>query len=411
MRERVATPGQRLYTPWLWNLIFALPFVTVFAATRFDYPLHGDEVTFYPITQQFGAHLLPPLDLLRSYEQLQTPLMFWVFGFLGRIVGADLWKYRAGVAILSYVTLLLFFRLCRSYCHGAESWLPIYTTAALGLSPYYLGASFYYYTDIPCLFALMVALTFYLADQPLAGAIAAGVAVLIRQFSLFLPGAYILSWLAKARRTSRLNLRQGAALLLPIGMLLPLIVLWGGLSPQNRLRGMVHQVGSFHPEFVNYLVLATGAYALPLALIRIRAIFQWQRLIAVAVLAPLFWFAIPRPNSPLLNLPVRTLGYLDITLTKAFGDHKTIPYFLLWYLGCLILYEVFSLEWGTLDKLIPLAVVTFFVINLFAHMVWDKYLLLVLPLILLALARGYAKSATTPEALHGWRIASFQSPK
>lgn len=392
--------GQRLCAPWVWYLLFVLPFFVTFLLTRFDYPIHGDEVSFYPITLQFGAHLLPPLGLLRSYEQLQTPLMFWAFGLLGRVVGFDLWKLRAGVALLSYLTLLLFFRLCRAHCQGAKPWLSIYTTAALALSPYYLGASFYYYTDVPCLFALMVALMLYLSNRPITGAVAAGLAGLIRQFSLFLPGAYALSALVKARH-SRMDLRQGAALLLPFGMLLPLIILWGGLGPQNRLRGIVHQVGSFHPEFVNYLVLATGAYALPLALIRIRAIFQWQRLIAVAVLAPLFWFAIPRPNSPLLNLPVRTLGYLDITLTKAFGDHKTIPYFLLWYLGCLILYEVFSLEWGTLDKLIPLAVVTFFVINLFAHMVWDKYLLLVLPLLFLSLARGHARSTTFVSASHG----------
>jgi hypothetical protein len=56
-----------------------LPFLAVFSLTRFDFPLHGDEATFYPITQQFGAHLVPPIHLLRSYEQLQTPLMFWAF--------------------------------------------------------------------------------------------------------------------------------------------------------------------------------------------------------------------------------------------------------------------------------------------------------------------------------------------
>lgn len=385
------TLGERLCAPWVWYLLFVLPFFVTFLLTRFDYPIHGDEVSFYPITLQFGAHLVPPIHLLRSYEQLQTPLMFWAFGLLGRVVGFDLWKLRAGVALLSYLTLLLFFRLCRAHCQGAKPWLSIYATAALALSPYYLGASFYYYTDVPCLFALMVALTFYLSDQPLAGAVAAGVALLIRQFSLFLPGAYALSVLARARH-ARMDLRQGAALLLPFGILLPLIVLWGGLSPHNRLRGMVHQVGPFHPEFVNYLVLATGAYALPLAVLRARQIFQRQRLVVIAVLAPLFWLAVPRPNAQILNLPVQTLGYLDIALTKAFGDHKVIPYFLLWLLGGLILCEVFSIEWGESGKLILFAIATFFVMNLFAHMVWDKYLLLVLPLLFLSLARGHTRS-------------------
>lgn len=385
------TLGERLCAPWVWYLLFVLPFFVTFLLTRFDYPIHGDEVSFYPITLQFGAYLVPPIHLLRSYEQLQTPLMFWAFGLLGRVVGFDLWKLRAGVALLSYLTLLLFFRLCRAHCQGAKPWLSIYTTAALALSPYYLGASFYYYTDVPCLFALMVALTLYLSNRPITGAVVAGLAGLIRQFSLFLPGAYALNVLVKARH-ARMDLRQGAALLLPFGMLLPLIVLWGGFSPHNRLREMVHQVGSFHPEFVNYLVLATGAYALPLAVLRARQIFQRQRLVVIAVLAPLFWLAVPKPNAQILNLPVQTLGYLDIALTKAFGNHKVIPYFLLWLLGGLILCEVFSIEWGESGKLILFAIAAFFVMNLFARMVWDKYLLLVLPLLFLSLARSYARS-------------------
>ena len=389
MREGQTLSG-RLCTPWVWSLLFVLPFLAVFSLTRFDFPLHGDEVTFYPITQQFGAHLVPPIHLLRSYEQLQTPLMFWAFGLLGRVVGFDLWKLRAGVALLSYLTLLLFFRLCRAHCHRTKPWLPIYTTAALALSPYYLGASFYYYTDIPCLFTLMVALTFYLSNRPLTGGVAAGAAVLIRQFSVFLPAAYALAAIVKERPAWR-DLKQAALIILPFAMLLPLILLWEGISPKNHLREIVRQAGYVHPKFVNYLVLATGVYSLPLAILRIRQIFQRQRLFTAALLTPLFWLAIPGPNPEVMNPRVRTLGYLDIALTKTFGDDKTMPYFLLWVLGCLILVEVFQIERHEPEKLISFAVVGFFLMHLFAPSVWDKYLLMVLPFVFLSLVRGHAK--------------------
>ena len=380
-----------LHASWAWHLVFAFPFFVVFALTRFDYPPHGDEATFYPITLQFGGHAFPPLQLLRSYEQLQTPFMFVVFGLVGRAVGFDLWKLRVGVAILSYLTLLLFFRLCRVRSDSTKPWLSIYATTALALSPYYLGASFYYYTDIPCLFVMMVALTLYLSGRPLGGAIAAGMALLTRQFSVFLPAAYALNSMRKERR-AKIDLRQGATLMLPFAMLLPLILLWGGISPQNHLREIVRQVGYVHPEFVNYLVLATGVYSLPLAILRTRQIFQRQRLFTAALLTPLFWLAIPRPNPEALNLPVKTLGYLDIALTSVFGDNKPIPYFLLWLLGCLILYEVFQIERHEPEKLIPFAIIGFFGMHLFAHMVWDKYLLMVLPFVFLSLVRGHAKS-------------------
>jgi heme exporter protein D len=158
---------------------------------------------------------------------------------------------------------------------------------------------------------------------------------------------------------------------------------------------MVRQVGHFHPEFVNYLVLATGVYSLPLALLRVRHMFQQQRLLLTALLTPLFWLAIPRPNSAVLNLPVKTLGFLDIVLTRAFGDHKTIPYFLLWLLGCLILQEVIQIERHEPQKLLLFAIIGFFAMNLFTYMVWDKYLLMVLPLIFLSLAKGHAKSRSS----------------
>ena len=381
---------ERLHASWAWHLVFAFPFLIVFALTRFNYPLHGDEATFYPITLQFGTHAFPSLRLLRSYEQLQTPFMFFVFGLVGRTVGFDLWKLRVGVALLSYLTLLLFFHLCRARCHDKNPWLSIYATSAFALSPYYLGASFYYYTDIPCLFAMMVALTLYLSGRPLGGAIAAGIALLTRQFSVFLPAAYALNAMRKERR-AKIDLRQGATLMLPLAMFLPLILLWGGISPQNRLREILRQAGYVHPEFVNYLVLATGVYSLPLAILRTREIFRRQRLLTAALLTPLFWLAPPRPNPEALNLPVKTLGYLDIALTRAFGNNKPIAYFLLWLLGCLILYEVFQIERHEPEKLIPFAIIGFFGMHLFAHMVWDKYLLMVLPFIFLSLARGYAK--------------------
>ena len=111
---------ERLHASWAWHLVFAFPFFIVFALTRFNYPPHGDEATFYPITLQFGAHAFPPLQLLRSYDQLQTPFMFAAFGLVGRAVGFDLWKLRVGVALLSYLTLLLFFRLCRARCDRRE---------------------------------------------------------------------------------------------------------------------------------------------------------------------------------------------------------------------------------------------------------------------------------------------------
>jgi hypothetical protein len=391
--------SRRPSTPWAWPLAFALPFLVVFAVTWFDYPIHGDEVTFYRITLEFGAHSLPPVKLLQSYDHTATPLTFVAFGLLGRAVGFDLWKMRVGVALLSFLTLVLFFRLCRARCGGTKPWLPIYATAALAFSPYYFGASLYYYTDIPCLFAMMVALTFYLSDRPLAGGIAAGVGLLTRQFSIFLPTAHALASLTRERQPT-MGLKRRALLILPFAMLLPLVFLWGGISPQNRFREMVREVGYFHPEFVNYLVLATGVYSLPLALLRAGHIFQWRRLLLTTFLTPLFWLGIPRPNSPVLNLPVKTLGYLDIALTKVFGDYKTISYFLLWILGCLVLHEVFSIERGEAEKLILFAIAGFLAMNLFTYMVWDKYLLMVLPLIFLSLAKGYARSLAFALAPH-----------
>ncbi|MBI3780083.1 MAG: hypothetical protein HY278_03365, partial [candidate division NC10 bacterium] len=274
---------------------------------------------------------------------------------------------------------------------GLKPWLPIYATCALALSPYYAGASLYYYTDIPCLFAMMLALNFYLSGRPIAGAVAAGVALLIRQFSVFLPAAYVLTSVTKPRAAWR-DLRHGVPLVLPFVMFLPLAVLWRGISPQNHLHELIRQVGFFHLEFVNYLVIATGVYSLPLAILRTREILQPHRLLVAALLTPLLLTALPRPNPEILDLPVKTLGYLDIALTSAFGDHKTFPYLVLWVLGCLILLEVLHIERHEPEKLILFAIAGFFVMHLFAHMVWDKYVLLILPMVFLSLGRGRTRS-------------------
>src|SRR5262245_47428982 len=142
----------------------------------------GDEEHFVTTSILFGRHLT--LDTLRSYPELSTPLPFVVYGLWGRLLGFDLLTLRLLSPLIALATyVMLHFVLHRWFEDGRIAFLG---TLFVMLNPYMVGLSVFVFTDMITILAILVAFHGAWKEHWGRYALAAGCALLARQYAAFL---------------------------------------------------------------------------------------------------------------------------------------------------------------------------------------------------------------------------------
>jgi hypothetical protein len=239
--RRVPAWLARVPVRWRVAALLALPYLAAVAALRgltVAMPtFHGRDEAHYhvPTILQF-AHQLPGVDLVR-YPAAQTPLFHLLVAVWGKLVGLELWRLRVVEVVVSYLAVLVLYRLLRRHA-GLAAWPAALLAGLFGLSPYLFGNSFILVTDnLALLFALLAIerLLAYARGAPL-GAFAAAcgwiaLALLTRQSYVWL-GLLALVVLALRRPAERRGLAAGVVLLalaaVPFGAL---VLAWHGFVP------------------------------------------------------------------------------------------------------------------------------------------------------------------------------------
>ncbi|HEY9878015.1 MAG TPA: hypothetical protein V6D29_06140, partial [Leptolyngbyaceae cyanobacterium] len=94
----------RVKPAFLFLLLITFSYtVLFFVADQLQGPFWIDERWFWETSQQFSQRLIPTLDQLRSYNELNTPLPFIIYGMLGYWFENDLFVGRLLNLILSVV--------------------------------------------------------------------------------------------------------------------------------------------------------------------------------------------------------------------------------------------------------------------------------------------------------------------
>jgi len=62
-----------------------------YAMDRLTFEIRKDEIHFWSTSERFSEGLIPSLDLLRSYNERNTPLPFLAFGLLEYLFHAGVW--------------------------------------------------------------------------------------------------------------------------------------------------------------------------------------------------------------------------------------------------------------------------------------------------------------------------------
>jgi hypothetical protein len=302
--------------------VFAIYVGVIVAFKGLTFGIDRDEVHFWPTSVQFSASAIPSLQLLRSYNELSTPLPFYVFGQIERLTGRGLVLSRYFNLLLTLVTVLLIARVSGRFIVRS-------ILAAIGLLmfPYFIGTATYTYTDTMAMLFAVLGVSLYLRQRLILSAIALALAIASRQYMVAFPAAIVLyEWLCR-RSIGRPRVWIWPAL--AAATLGGWFLLFGGFGPETGID--TQRIATSHgmtllPQNALYFLTCIGAYFCVVEAILFRRLPRFvmsPRILMIAGgvivgLATLFCLFPPRQN--IHHNQQTTMGYLDIALRSVFRD-------------------------------------------------------------------------------------------
>lgn len=167
--------------------LFGVTLVYLLVVTYLDFllgPIWGDEGRFWESSLTFSDSLIPTLDDLKTYNSLNTPFPFMMFGLL---------EYLFDGGIFAGRVLNLFLSLCIVAIIGwptkSRGGRAILCLIGLLACPYFLWVSGRLYTEmIACIWGLLGIMA-YVRNRPLLSGLAFVLAIASRQYMLAFPAA------------------------------------------------------------------------------------------------------------------------------------------------------------------------------------------------------------------------------
>jgi hypothetical protein len=375
------------------RLIILLPFCIMIIVTGLNFRLIGDEGPFtIKVVEKFSNEW--PLPNILNYRSSTPPLPYLMFTVFGKIIGFEIWKLRLLTVFLTFFAINLFYDLCKQ--HKLPS--PLLGTLSLLFFPYIFFHGFTVYTVCFALFFEIVALKYYLIENPtltdlVKGSIAATLAIYCRQEYLALPVGILLYELFRIPKenlfsTVKSRFLNWFVLATPLILILPLFILWQGTTPPQL------QVASYLtivPQHLNFFPILVGFYFFPILLNQNFTKLSNSKLIILIVflvLTPVF-IIFPFTYSDEMAKVAAGTGIIphgiDLISQYLGSTVSAIVKILLWLIGILlIIAEVIS---GRRDsiKMRLFAVLTAFIglITLTPYVAERYYVLAIAPLILI----------------------------
>ncbi|MBD2260608.1 hypothetical protein [Pseudanabaena sp. FACHB-2040] len=215
----------------LFFFLTGLTYTILFFATgQLQDPLWADEQTFLATSESFSNRLIPSLEQLRSYQELNTPLPFIIYGQVIYFFKGAPFTARLLNLLLSIVIAALI-----GWPKSRKRFESILSLMGLFLFPYFLWFSTRFYTDIFAVFFTLLGVFFYRQKNHVASGVMFLLGIASRQFILAFPLATAAHELLIAIREKR---RPSLSFFLPSIAALSIVgwvLFFGGLAPQTAL--------------------------------------------------------------------------------------------------------------------------------------------------------------------------------
>ncbi len=327
------------------------------------FPIRADELHFWPTSLQLFQNGFPSVDQLRTYNELNTPLPFLIFGGLEYIFHGGIVVGRA-INLVSSLAIVLFIGAASEF-----SLRSILCAAGLLVFPYCLLVGAHLYTDTLATLLTVAGIALYPRRWHWTAGFCFIMGIACRQYIVAFPLALVAHTLVSQLRSRRVLIE--AELLSSAIAALSLAgwyLFFGAAAPQPALQAQHIGVGRFYPEHGLYFLTCIGVYfVLPECLLFRSAEpllrpGPWSFVIALAI-SGLFWLSPPIANVVI----VPTMGYFDIAVRSVLSTPARLILF--WLLAVLACLRLRPLSLGGLMLYANALILGG------AHVAWDKYAL------------------------------------
>lgn len=319
---------KKLYTSLALLVLFIIVF---FLKDRFTIGLYQDEHHYLPTAVLFSTEPIPSLNLLQTYNELNTPIPFILGGWALRIFGEDIQSLRLLTAFTSFALLMLF--VWYSPGRTRRFWLCL---GGLLIFPNYYLCSVYYYTDIFAMFFTLAGIIAYLRKWHWVGFVSLAAAVCCRQYMLAFPAAIVayelfknVKWSADPAVLVKSIFADSSWIwyLLAVLALVPWVLIWHGPAPASVMAEQHYDSDKLVQYNFGYLMYASAVvavyYIVPEMLVtrRFSHFIEYPRkypamfvgfLLVIAAIVSLF--PAKQAYNPYFTWPY--LGYVDELLMK-----------------------------------------------------------------------------------------------
>jgi hypothetical protein len=342
----------------------AAVFLVVLIASNFlRFPVRRDELHFWPTSLALFQNGFPSIEQLRTYNELNTPFPFLVFGGLEYIFHGGIVVGRAINLASSFLIILLV------GVAGDFSRRSLLCAAGLFLFPYFLLVGIHLYTDTLAVLFTVAGITLYLRRWHWLACVCFIVGIACRQYIIAFPLALFAHELVSRLCSRRIVI--DAELLSPAIAALSLAgwyLFFGAAAPQPALQAQDVAVGRFFPEHGLYFLTCIGLYFVLPECVLFRSVACLLRpepasIAMAAAISVLFWFVPPLENVSI----VPTMGYFDIAVRAVLPMPARLVLF--WLLAVLACLRLPPRSLGGLMLYANAAMMTG------AHLAWDKYAL------------------------------------
>lgn len=217
--------------------LFLLFVAIFFIKDRFTETLYQDEHHYLPTAVLFSTEPIPSVELLKSYNELNTPLPFILGGWVIRLFGENIQYLRLLTFGFSFLLLMVFV-----WSAPRRSDRFFLCLGGLMIFPSYYLCSIYYYTDIFAMATVLAGVAAYLRQKHAWAALFFIAAISSRQYMLAFPVAIIAyNWISGLRESGSIRAFISYLIVNPswifygvsVLSIVPWVLLWEGPAPAN----------------------------------------------------------------------------------------------------------------------------------------------------------------------------------
>jgi 4-amino-4-deoxy-L-arabinose transferase-like glycosyltransferase len=385
---------KNLKLSYIW-FIFSLIFLSLIAFISAKLPFRGDEKHLVETIRLFANNF--SFETLKNYPEVTPPFFFIFYALWAKIFGSTIESLRILTLIISLITWQLVFYLISLFVKKNIHVLLL--SFLVVINPYFLGTSVFVFTDMLTIMLCLSAVILFLKDKYYLFLIFCSLAILCRQYAIIFPLSIIAFSIINLFNGKPINKRYIFGTALTFLPLLILFFIWGNVAPLNGIQKWIVLAPHFYNiSYINTYITFSVVYLLPLIIV-----FLYKRIglnflnvaFALIICLIILQFPITPSAAAILQTDIRTVGFAHIALIKLLGEESlTLRIILgvLLFVGCFI--NVVLIKYFLKDiknkiyrrEMIFIIIwILFLIIMPLSYQVWEKYLTMGLPFLMLSI--------------------------